>query len=120
MNVSVINSTSRSQRFQIVPPSTAVFSILYEKSGSLAPGMSQKITVCFNPSEYKYYFDCIRIHCDNDDLQIPIHGYPVVNDIKFPRWLTFGSVPLCEPAFRVCPMLKSVCLSRHLLYSTHR
>ncbi len=63
--------------------------------------MSQKILVKFKPTEYKYYYGCIRIHSNADDLLIPIHAYPVMNKINFPRNLAFGKVPLCEPITKV-------------------
>jgi hypothetical protein len=73
----------------------------YALSGSLAAGLSQKVVVIFKPSEYKYFYDCIRIQGKDDDLLIPIHAYPISNVVEFPRTVGFGSVPLCEPASKV-------------------
>ena len=55
--LSIINRSAKSQRLLIVPPSSGNFSIEYEKRGLLAPGMAQKVTVKFNPTEFKYYYD---------------------------------------------------------------
>lgn len=35
-----------------------------EKRGTLAPGMSEEITVEFTPQQWRYYYDCVRIHCE--------------------------------------------------------
>jgi hypothetical protein len=63
--------------------------------------MAQKIVIKFRPLEYKYHYDCIRIHTEGQDLLIPIHGYPVINKVNFPTQISFGNAPLCEPAERV-------------------
>ena len=99
--ISVINVASHSQRISILPPTTDVYSIALKKCGILAPGMSQNITVKFTPKEYKYYYDCIRIHADGQDLLIPLHGYPAINKVDFPSLVTFGNCPLAEPAKKV-------------------
>lgn len=103
--VRVINTAIKNQRMSIIPPSTQYFSVECEKKGMMAAGMSQAITVVFKPTEYKYYYDCIRIKAENQDLLIPLHGYPIMNEIDFPKNLSFGSVPLCEPAVKVICMM---------------
>lgn len=90
----IINCSSKSQRVHILPPSTPFFSIKFDKKGQLAPGMSEDIFIHFTPNDYKYYFDCIRVHTSEEQLQIPIHAYPVMNregDKEiFPRVIDFG------------------------------
>lgn len=94
--LSIINVSSTSQNLQIVHPTSNEFRIDYEKRGSLAPGLSQKIKVIFKPSEFKYYTDFVRIRGDEKTLLIPIHGYPVINNIEFPRTFSFGKSPIAE------------------------
>jgi hypothetical protein len=63
--------------------------------------MAQKITIKFIPSDYIYYYDSIRINADGQNLLVPIHAYPVINKIDFPKQISFGNFPLCETASRV-------------------
>ncbi len=43
---------------------------------------------------HRYYFDCVRVHTADEQLQIPIHAYPVmsrdINQEIFPRVIDFG------------------------------
>ena len=100
--ISVKNATRKPLRFQIYPPVSAEFSIQYEKQGTLAPGMSQKIWVKFSSNEYKYCYDCLSVQGEGDtSLLVPLHAYPITNKVYFPKLMDFGSIPLCEPAVRV-------------------
>ena len=67
--------------------------------------MSQKIQITFTPNEYKYHYDCIRIHTEGQDLLIPIHGYPLINKVNFPTQMSFGNTPLCESVEKVRKLL---------------
>lgn len=53
----------------------------------------QLITSKFVTSLSRYYYDCIRIHCEGDKILIPIHAYPVINSDKdeiFPKLIDMG------------------------------
>jgi hypothetical protein len=118
--LSIINRSSSSQRLIILPPSTEYFSIDYEKRGLLAAGMAQKIVVKFRPTEFKYYYDAIKIRSEVDNLLIPIHGYPIINKIDFPSKLSFGCTPLCEPVSRVRKLFALVCVSVIWMLNAYR
>ena len=34
------------------------------KKGLLAPGMTEEVAVEFCPTQYRYYYDCVRVHCE--------------------------------------------------------
>ena len=83
LKVKLINNSPAPQRLHILPPTTSFFKIKYHKKGMVPPGISEDIFVQFTPgSEYKYFYDSIRIHCEGDKILIPIHAYPVINNKK--------------------------------------
>jgi len=106
--VNIVNTSSNAQRMYVYNPSDHAFKSEYEKQGSLAPGMSQKITIKFRPTEYKYYHDFLRIQTDAETILIPLHAYPVLNKLDFPRSCSFGFVPLCEPRKKVITLTCSI------------
>ncbi|KAH9519003.1 hypothetical protein Btru_008882 [Bulinus truncatus] len=104
----LLNSSSDVLRLHIIPPQTDNFSIKYKKPERMVAGMVLKCTVEFNPDEWRYYYDCIRIHCQGEDnLIVPIHGYPVMNTKEFPRNYTFSPIPVGSSTTKSFP-LKSV------------
>ncbi|CAM9283787.1 unnamed protein product [Heterosigma akashiwo] len=88
--VSVVNISNESRRVHILPPTTPNFKIRMNKRGTLAPGMAEHLKVDFYPSEYKYHYDCIRVHTEEENLLIPMHAYPIANDVVFPKLIDFG------------------------------
>ena len=108
MDVNIINISKQKVRMNILPLNSTVFKIYYKLVGSLAPGMSQKVRVKFTPSEYRYFYGCIRIHGEEEDLLVPIHAYPVLSMIDFPKYVQFGCCPLAEAAVRKIDLKSSV------------
>ena len=90
----IINNSTKIQRVHILPPGSAFFRLNFKKKGNIAPGMSELISVHFTPSEYKYFYDVIRIHTEDESIQVPIHAYPVLDRKQlrdvFPKLIDFG------------------------------
>ncbi|XP_074658961.1 cilia- and flagella-associated protein 221-like [Tubulanus polymorphus] len=101
LELRLANVSTEVQRYHIIPPQTKYFNIKYTKNERLVPGLTLDCIVEFNPDEWRYYYDCIRIHCQGDDnLVIPIHAYPTMNMADFPRQLDFNSIPVGQSATR--------------------
>jgi hypothetical protein len=77
MKAKIINSSNVPQRVNILPPMTPYFTVKYSKKGMIPTNSAEEIYVQFNPTEYKYYYDCVRIH--GAGIILPIHAYPVIN-----------------------------------------
>ncbi|XP_071803260.1 cilia- and flagella-associated protein 221-like [Asterias amurensis] len=101
----LINISSECQNMHIIPPATRFFKAWYTKRDRLVPGMAIDVEVEFKPDEWRYYYDCIRIHCkDDDNLLVPIHAYPTVSTAEFPDVIKFPPVPISESRSRVIPL----------------
>jgi hypothetical protein len=57
--------------------------------------------VVFEPHEWRYHYDCVRLHTGGEgNLLVPIHAYPVMNTVIFPRRLDMGYCPLAHTTRR--------------------
>lgn len=91
----ILNASSDVLRMHLIPPQTKYFNIKYKKGERMVPGLTLECTIEFLPDEWRYYYDCIRINCPGDDnLVIPIHGYPVMSTKDFPDQFTFPITPV--------------------------
>ncbi|CAN0008939.1 unnamed protein product [Ectocarpus sp. 6 AP-2014] len=106
--VRVVNISRTSQRLHILGPATDNFKMRCNKKGLVAPGSSEVITVDFHPREHRYHYDCLRLHTDSENLLVPLHAYPVMNDVIFPERLDFGVHALGETVRRVVKMVCKV------------
>lgn len=102
----LVNISPSSLRVSIIGPATQWFKIRFDKKGLLAPGMSEDIMVTFEPHEWRYYYDTIKIFCGelSENLIVPIHAYPSANDVVLPRMLDFGSIAIGTSKSKVIPL----------------
>lgn len=86
--VHLVNISSQTKRIHILQCETPFFRVCVDKKGRVAPGMSEQLRIQFTPNEWRYYYDMVRIHSEDDNLIIPLHAYPTVVPIPAP-----GPVP---------------------------
>jgi len=128
--VKIVNVSHLTRRVHVMPCQTQYFSVHFDKKGKIAPGMAEELVVEFTPHEWRYYYDCIRIHMEDQNLLIPIHAYPTVaprqgvtlegsslvlpsqdadrNGVYFPSKIDFGFCRLSELVQKTIPIQNPV------------
>ncbi|KAK5600320.1 hypothetical protein CRENBAI_026797 [Crenichthys baileyi] len=101
----LINISSEAINIHIIPTLTKYFQTTYTKKCRLIPGLAYTLKVAFCPEEWRYFYDCIRVHCKGEEnLLIPVHAYPVIDDLHIPPHIDLAAVPLGQSVHRVIPL----------------
>uniref|UniRef100_A0AAZ3QN42 Cep192-like domain-containing protein n=1 Tax=Oncorhynchus tshawytscha TaxID=74940 RepID=A0AAZ3QN42_ONCTS len=104
-SLKLINISSEVINIHIIPTQTKHFKTKYLKKHRLVPGLSYTVKVHFCPDEWRYFYDCIRIHCKGEEnLQVPVHAYPIIDDLHIPTHITIPAVPLGQSVSHVIPL----------------
>ncbi|KAJ8350562.1 hypothetical protein SKAU_G00256920 [Synaphobranchus kaupii] len=123
----LINISSEVVNIHIIPTQTKYFKTKYSKKCRLVPGLSYTVKVHFCPDEWRYFYDCVRIHCKGDEnLVVPVHAYPVINNLEIPPYVSLPPVPLgqsvshCIPLSCSCPIdfeFQVYCIEPHKAFN---
>ncbi|GLD68476.1 cilia- and flagella-associated protein 221 isoform X1 [Lates japonicus] len=101
----LINISSEVMNIHIIPTQTKHFQTTYTKKYRLIPGLAYTLRVRFCPDEWRYFYDCIRVHCKGEDnLLIPVHAYPVIDDLHIPPRIDLSAVPLGQSVSHAIPL----------------
>uniref|UniRef100_I3K236 Cilia and flagella associated protein 221 n=1 Tax=Oreochromis niloticus TaxID=8128 RepID=I3K236_ORENI len=89
----------------VIPTQTKYFQTTYTKKYRLIPGLAYTVKVGFCPDEWRYFYDCIRVHCKGEDnLLIPVHAYPVIDDLHIPTHIDLPAVALRQSVWHAIPL----------------
>ncbi|KAG8004627.1 hypothetical protein GBF38_008963 [Nibea albiflora] len=101
----LINISSEVMNIHIIPTQTKHFQTSYTKKYRLIPGLAYTLKVRFCPDEWRYFYDCVRVHCQGEEnLLIPVHAYPVIDDLHIPPHIDLSAVPLGQSVCRAIPL----------------
>ncbi|XP_028318739.1 cilia- and flagella-associated protein 221 isoform X2 [Gouania willdenowi] len=101
----LINISSEVINIHIIPTQTKHFQTTYTKKYRLIPGLAYTLKVAFRPDEWRYFYDCVRVHCRGEEnLLIPLHGYPVIDDLCIPSHVDLSAVPIGHSVQHVLPL----------------
>ncbi|KAM4710736.1 cilia- and flagella-associated protein 221 isoform 1-T2 [Anableps anableps] len=101
----LINISSEAINIHIISTQTKYFQTTYTKKFRLLPGLTYTLNVSFCPEEWRYFYDCIRVHCKGEEnLLIPVHAYPAIDDLHIPPHIGLSAVPLGQSVHHVIPL----------------
>uniref|UniRef100_A0A3P9LAG1 Cep192-like domain-containing protein n=1 Tax=Oryzias latipes TaxID=8090 RepID=A0A3P9LAG1_ORYLA len=101
----LINVSSEALSIHIVPTLTEHFQTTFTIKHRLIPGLAYTLKVAFCPDEWRYFYDCIHVRCEGEEnLSIPVHAYPVIDDLHIPAHIDLAAVPLGQSVQRVIPL----------------
>ncbi|XP_062301465.1 cilia- and flagella-associated protein 221 [Scomber scombrus] len=104
-SLKLINISSEVMNIHIIPTQTKHFQTTYTKKYRLIPGLAYTLKVQFCPDEWRYFYDCVRVHCKGEEnLLIPVHAYPVIDDLRIPPHINLPAVPLGQSVSRAIPL----------------
>ncbi|XP_056157076.1 cilia- and flagella-associated protein 221 [Lampris incognitus] len=101
----LINISSEVMNIHIIPTQTKYFQTTYTKKYRLIPGLAYTVKVQFCPDEWRYFYDCIRVHCKGEEnLLIPVHAYPTIDDLHIPSYINLPAIPLGQSVSHTIPL----------------
>lgn len=104
-SLKLINISTEVMNIHIIPTQTNYFQTTYTKKYRLVPGLAYTVKVQFCPDEWRYFYDCIRVHCKGEEnLLIPVHAYPVIADLHIPPRIDLPAVPLGQSVSHAIPL----------------
>ena len=74
LQVRVINKSDKKQRIHVLPAQTPSFKFDVTNNGFIRPGLAQDIKITFRPTEYRYYYDCVRLHCPGQNILVSVNA----------------------------------------------
>ncbi|XP_076008549.1 cilia- and flagella-associated protein 221 [Genypterus blacodes] len=91
----LINISSEVMNIHIIPTQTKHFQTTYTKKYRLIPGLAYTLNIRFRPDQWRYFHDCVRVHCKGEEnLLIPVHAYPVIDGLHIPPRIDLPAIPL--------------------------
>ncbi|KAM5151895.1 cilia- and flagella-associated protein 221 [Mantella aurantiaca] len=101
----LINVSPDVSSVHVIPPQSKHFTISYKKANRLVPGLALTVQVQFIADEWRYYYDCVRIHCKGDEtLLVPLHAFPASNLRNFPCHMDLCVASLGQSAQYILPL----------------
>ncbi|XP_056444719.1 cilia- and flagella-associated protein 221 [Gadus chalcogrammus] len=101
----LINISSEVINIHIITTQTKYFRTTYTKKYRLIPGLAYTVKVHFCPDQWRYFYDCLLIHCKGEEaLLIPVHAYPVIDDLCIPPHIHLPSIPLGHSVSHSLPL----------------
>ncbi|CAG5932512.1 unnamed protein product [Menidia menidia] len=101
----LINISSDAMNIHVIATQTKYFQTSYSKKHRLIPGLAYTLKVRFCPDEWRYFYDYIRVHCQGEEnLLIPVHAYPVIDDLHIPSHIDLPALPLGQSVCHTIPL----------------